>query len=166
VLNRPRVDNGGAPEFLTLDRIGYPLFQRRSRMSDALRFFPDIESCAKLETTSHSGEMLPFAGRIRGTWETEHQQAAAIEDELVRGRDLLQQRLGNQVRHVCLPWGVSGKVTRAALERTGFVTAFANRMGGRFAVARGDDPFFLKRLSERYVFSLPGQGRRRLSFLR
>jgi peptidoglycan/xylan/chitin deacetylase (PgdA/CDA1 family) len=165
VLNRPRVDNGGAPEFLTLDRIGYPLFQRRSRMSDALRFFPDVESCAKLESASEGGQMLPFAGKIRGTWEAPDQQIAAIEDELVKGRDELQQRLGNRVRHVCLPWGVSGRLTRGALERTGFVTAFANRMGGQFAVARGDDPYFLKRLSERYVFALPGQGRRRLPFL-
>jgi len=39
-------------------------------------------------------------------------------------------------------------------------TAFANRLSGRMAVAAGDDPFFLKRLDNRHILALPGQGRR------
>jgi hypothetical protein len=58
---------------------------------------------------------------------------------------------------------VCGGVTTRALERTGFLTAFANRMAGRFAVASGDHPYYLKRLNERYVLALPGRGRRALS---
>jgi hypothetical protein len=125
MLNRPRADDGRDLEFLTPDRLGFPLFQRRSRMSDGRRFYPDPEECASRET--------------------------------------LEAHLRAQVRHVCLPWGVSGARTRAALERTGFLTAFANRLGGRFAVASGDQPYSLKRLNERYVFALPGHGRRTLA---
>ena len=87
-------------------------------------------------------------------------QASAIERELADGRDLLESSLGITVRHVCLPWGVTGRLTRAALERLGFRTAFANRLSGRLAVRRHDDPFFLKRLHGRHVFALPGRGRR------
>jgi hypothetical protein len=101
-----------------------------------------------------------FAGKIKGRWETAAEQSEAIEVELVRSRDELASRLGTSVRHICLPWGVSGALTRRALERTGFVTAFANKMTGRFAVGPGDDPYFLKRLNERHVFSLPGRGRK------
>jgi hypothetical protein len=161
MLNRPRVDDGATAEFLTPDRLGFPLFQRRSRMSDGRRFFPDPAACAVLETTSDRQETaVPFAGRVKGRWETDAEQQRAIEDELTVGRETLEQRLGTVVRHICLPWGVSGIVARRALERTGFVTAFANRLGGSFAVAAGDDPYFLKRLSERHLFSLPGRGRR------
>lgn len=164
MLNRPRVDDAGPPEFLTPDRRGYPLFQRRSRMSDALRFYPDPEACARLEVSSDTDAIVPFAGRIKGRWETTAEQAAAIEDELVKSREALERQLRTRVRHICLPWGVSGALTRQSLERVGFQTAFANRMGGRFAVSHGDDPYFLKRLSERYVFALPGRGRRTLPF--
>ena len=163
MLNRPRVDAAGPPEFLTPDRVGFPLLHRRSRMSDARRFYPDPAACARLEASEPDAALLPFAGQLKGWWETAEEQARAIEHELVAGREVLEQRLGTTVRHICLPWGVSGAVTRAALERTGFLTAFANRLSGRFAVSAGDDPYFLKRLSSRYVFALPGRGRRALT---
>ncbi len=161
MLNRPRLDVDGPPEFVTPDRVGFPLFHRRSRMSDALRFLPDPEACARLETSSSDLDRVPpFAGRVKGRWESDAERARAIERELVESRDHLEGELGTPVRHICLPWGVSGRTTRAALERTGFLTAFANRITGQFAVAPGDDPYFLKRLSERHIFALPGRGRR------
>ena len=64
------------------------------------------------------------------------------------------------VRHVCLPWGVSGRQTADALARLGFSTAVANRMPGMFAARQGDHPFWLKRLPNRYIYCLPGDGRR------
>jgi hypothetical protein len=165
MLNRPRVDESGPPEFLTPDRTGYPLFQRRSRMSDARRFFPDPAACAALETSGDPESAPPFAGALRGRWERDDEQVSAIESELSASRSVLEDRLRQPVRHICLPWGVTGNLTHAALERTGFLTAFANRLSGAFAVRRGNDPYFLKRLNERYVFSLPGHGRRTMTFL-
>lgn len=163
LLNRPRIDQAGPPEFLSPDRTGFPLFQRRSRMSDARRFLPDPVASAALEVSDAGIAPPTFAGRLKGTWETEADQTREIEHELAASRDVLERRLGNPVRHICLPWGVSGRITRAALSRVGFLTAFANRMSGRFAVGAGDDPYYLKRLSERHLFALPGKGRRALT---
>ena len=163
MLNRPRIDAAGPPEFLTPERIGFPILERRSRMSDARRFYPDPVDCAGLEASEPDAALLPFAGKLKGWWETPDDQVRAIEHELTASREILEQRVGTTVRHICLPWGVSGTVTRGALERTGFVTAFANQMRGRFVVSAGDDPYFLKRLSGRYVFALPGRGRRALT---
>jgi peptidoglycan/xylan/chitin deacetylase (PgdA/CDA1 family) len=167
MLNRPRTDAGGeTPEFLTPDRLGFPLLRRRSRMSDAIRFFPDPAAAARLETSADApGTPTPFAGKIRGRWETPEEQRRAVDRELASSRDELEGRLATRVRHICLPWGVAGALTREALPRHGFLTAFANRMSGRFAVAAGDDPYFLKRLSERHIFALPGRGRRSLTML-
>jgi hypothetical protein len=55
---------------------------------------------------------------------------------------------------------VSSATTVAALRRVGYESAFANRMDGSFAVAAGDDPYWLKRLPNKYIFHLPGRGRR------
>jgi len=169
MLNRPRIDaDGESLDFLTPERIGYPLLKRRSRMSDARRFFPDPAAAAQLEISTDSPasrSVPPFAGKIRGRWETADEQRRAVDRELAAGREVLEHRIGTRVRHICLPWGVTGTVTRDALPRHGFLTAFANRMSGRFAVAAGDDPFFLKRLSERHIFALPGRGRRSLTLL-
>jgi hypothetical protein len=85
---------------------------------------------------------------------------AAIDHELADARDVLEARLKRPIRHMCLPWGISGAVTREALERLGFRTAFANRRAGRLSVGHGDDPFYLRRLESRHIFALPGAGRR------
>jgi hypothetical protein len=105
---------------------------------------------------AHSGACRPTLAV-----ESADSQRAAIEEELDRGRSMLNDKLGTRtVNHVCLPWGVSGSQTAAALGRLGFRTAFANRLRGVHAVRRGDDPFWLKRLPNRHIYRLPGRGRR------
>jgi hypothetical protein len=87
-------------------------------------------------------------------------QERSIEDELARSRSILNDRLKTQsVAHICLPWGVSSEQTAAALKRTGYRTAFANRLRGQHAVHAGDDPYWLKRLPNHYITRLPGRGR-------
>lgn len=172
-LNRPATGGTSAPAFLTPARLGHPLYPSRSRMSDGRRFYPDPDACARLEAFVQarggpaffgdggwSQALAPELSRVGGHFEDSADQLCGIEAELVVARDTLSQRLGRAIGHVCLPWGVSGRVTRAALERLGFVTAIANRQPGRLAVAAGDDPYFLKRLNGKHVFALPGRGRR------
>lgn len=172
-LNRAATGDIGAPAFLTPERLGHPLFPCRSRMSDGLRFYPNPEDCSRLEAFVHARggaaflrdadsdrALAPELARVGGRFETAADRDRAVEAELVVARDTLRQRLGLAVGHVCLPWGVSGTATRAALERLGVVTAIANRRTGRMAVAAGDEPYFLKRLSGKHVFALPGKGRR------
>jgi peptidoglycan/xylan/chitin deacetylase (PgdA/CDA1 family) len=174
MLNRPRVDRNGAPRFLDPSALGAPLYVRRSSMSDALRFYPDDDTAARttayvaanggerfFDRAGWRGELRRVAGAPRGASQDATARDRAIEDELGGAREELQARLpGHSVDHICLPWGVAGRATRAALERCGYRSAFANRFRGRFAVAAGDDPYALKRLSNRYIFALPGHGRR------
>jgi peptidoglycan/xylan/chitin deacetylase (PgdA/CDA1 family) len=172
-LNRPRLNVGDPPEFLKPSRLGFPLFARRSRMSDATRFLPDLEACAAVEShvarrggasffasANWQGELAHLLGAIHAGPESTDDRRRAIEHELVAAREMIQSKLGVRVQHVCLPWGVTGAVTRDALERLGFETAVANRLPGMYAIRQGDDPFYLKRLPHRHVFALPGKGRR------
>ncbi len=173
VLVRPRLGAEPPAVFLDPERLGHPLFPRRSRLSSARRFVPDASTCAALEAfvDAQGGAAFfarpdadvvlgPHLANLGGTWESPAARLAAIEDELVRARDELQTRTAAPVNHMVLPWGVSSADTRAALDRLGFASAFANRPSGRLAVAAGDDPFYLKRLHSRHIFALPGRGRR------
>ena len=64
----------------------------------------------------------------------------AIEAEISEGRAVLNERLGTTtVRHVALPWGVAGDVTRRALKDSAHVTAFAERPLRRRGVRAGDE---------------------------
>ncbi|MEO7191064.1 MAG: polysaccharide deacetylase family protein [Vicinamibacterales bacterium] len=170
----PRVNAGTQLEFLQPSRLGHPMFARRSRMSDGRRFWPDADASARIERVVEAGggaaffrhagwrrELAPLLeGTFPGRWESVAEQRHEIESELSQSRDELEARLKKPVRHVCLPWGITGATTRAALERLGFASAYANRLSGRLAVAAGDDPFFLKRLHSRHIFALPGRHRR------
>jgi peptidoglycan/xylan/chitin deacetylase (PgdA/CDA1 family) len=175
LIVHPRLNSGRLLEYLSPARLGFPMFARRSRMSDGRRFWPDPDACARVEARVRDAggvafldrqdwrkELAPLLTAIHGRVETDAEREREIEQELVLARDELEARLGTRVRHICLPWGVTGTVTRRALERLGIVSAFANRLAGRLAVAAGDDPFYLKRLDNRHIFALPGRGRRRM----
>lgn len=173
----PRLNSGRVPAYLSAAQLGHPLFARRSRMSDGRRFWPDPDACARAEAAVRAGgagfldrpdwrkQLRPYLEGIPGRFETDAEREREIEFELAEARDEIERRIGTAVRHVCLPWGITGSVTRRALERMGMVTAFANRLSGRLAVAAGDDPFYLKRLDNRHIFALPGKGRRAFTTL-
>jgi peptidoglycan/xylan/chitin deacetylase (PgdA/CDA1 family) len=175
LLNRPQIAPPPQLRFVTPNDLGAPLHPARSRMSDGRRAVVGLEAhrrCVEL-VAREGGERFFDRPDWRSSLEdvcrttaearveSADEQRAAIQNELDRGRAILNDRLRtNTVRHICLPWGVSGDQTAEALKRLGYRTAFANRLRGVHAVRRGDDPFWLKRLPNKYIFRLPGRGRR------
>jgi hypothetical protein len=174
LLNRPRVTGLPALRFLSPTDLGAPLYAARSRMSDGLcvSIDPDVPARCVQHVTRSGGpaffdkpswrtELDAIARDARSHVESAETRRAEIEEELDRGRSVLNDRLRTRnVNHVCLPWGVSGDDTTAALKRLGFASAFANRLPGVHAVKRGDDRYWLKRLPNKYIVRLPGRGRR------
>ena len=176
-LNRPVLTDGAdGPAFLDPSDLGAPIYEHRSRMSDGRRVRVPLDvhyECVALVRAEGLDAFFAHANwrsRLRSvvsrhtgatSIEKEADQRHAVERELDRSRSELNARLRtDSVRHVCLPWGVSGSVTEAALRRLGFDSAVANRWRGVFAVRPGDDPYWLKRLPNRYIQTLPGCGRR------
>lgn len=182
LLNRPQlspahgspVAQGVGPVFLTPADLGAPIYGMRSRMSDGRRALvsPDVHArCVELAASQGGAAFFArpdwrrrleaiVAAAPAAAFESDQDQDRAIEDELARSRAILNDRLKTQsVAHICLPWGISGTRTEAALKRTGYRTAFANRLRGQHAVHAGDDPYWLKRLPNHYITRLPGRGR-------
>ena len=172
MLNRPEIA-AGSRRFVSPADLGAPLLPSRSRMSDAPQHSISLavyDRC--VETVARSGGAAFFdaadwrstleraAGDVRAEPEADAAQDRDIDRELDEGRSLLQARLKTRVDHVCLPWGVAGRKTADAVKRLGFRSAIANRLRGMHAVRPGDDPYWLKRLPNKYIFRLPGRGRR------
>jgi len=173
-LNRPVTSTDGPIEAIGADALGTPLFTRRSRMSDARRYFPDARASERCrEHVARNGGHAFFS---RDGWrrdlqaivaadgaerfETDADRSTAIRDELAAGRALLNERLKTDtVRHVAMPWGISGTIAREALVATGHELAFAERPFLRRAIRAGDDRFQLMRLNGRFLTCLPGRGR-------
>lgn len=175
ILNRPLMSptTEGSPRFLEAEALGAPLFVRRSRMSDALRYLPDGRAEERCRNVVATGGGVAFFSRpdwmatlkavatdSGGRYESDAERATAIREELVRGREGLNTRLGvRSVTHVALPWGIAGTFTASLLAATGHETAFAERPLHRRAVRAGDDPFQLMRLNGKFVTCLPGRQR-------
>jgi peptidoglycan/xylan/chitin deacetylase (PgdA/CDA1 family) len=170
LLNRP----------LEADRLGTPLYVRRSRMSDARRFYADetaVERC-RTHVATHGGtaffdrpawrdELRQIAnpsnalgtGGRGGRFESDGDRASTIRAELADARAILSDRLGVAVTHVAMPWGISGDIARRAAEDTGHVLCFAEEPLRRRTVRAGDDRFHLMRLNGKFITCLPGRGR-------
>jgi peptidoglycan/xylan/chitin deacetylase (PgdA/CDA1 family) len=173
-LNRPQLAAPPDLQFVTDRDLGAPIYPSRSRMSDGRRVMvsPDAHRACVALVAREGGvaffsrpnwreSLEAIASTTAARPETEADQLKAIEEELDRGRSTLNERLRTtSVNHICLPWGVSGQRTSAALKRLGFRSAFANRLRGIHAVRQGDDLYWLKRLPNKYIRSLPGHGRR------
>jgi hypothetical protein len=173
-LNHPVTTINGHVASIASSDLGTPLYLRRSRMSDARRYFA-AEAAAdrcRAHVRQHGGadffarpewqhELRAIAGNATGCFEDDESRAAAIRRELAEGRSLLNEQLGaTSVKHVALPWGVSGALTRSVLQSTGHETAFAERPLLRRGVRAGDDRFQLMRLNNKFLTCLPGRGRR------
>jgi peptidoglycan/xylan/chitin deacetylase (PgdA/CDA1 family) len=173
-LNRPQLSPPPALEFVTPADLGAPLYPARSRMSEARRVLvPRQVHDQCVDLVAREGGPSFFAAdrwreRLRSLarfaavpMERPEDQERAIEEELAESRSVLNDRLRTRsVKHICLPWGVSSQRTEALLKRVGYQSAFANRLRGMHAVRPGDDPYWLKRLPNRYIPHLPGRGRR------
>jgi peptidoglycan/xylan/chitin deacetylase (PgdA/CDA1 family) len=174
-LNRPQLDAAPRLAFVTPEDLGAPLHPARSRMSDARRLsVPRETHDACVDLVRREGGTAFFSRpdwRVRlqavvaasppPAFETPAAQERAIAAELEESRAILNDRLRTQtVKHICLPWGVSGQRTASLLRRAGYESAVANRLRGVHAVRPGDNPFWLKRLPNRYITHLPGRGRR------
>jgi Polysaccharide deacetylase len=172
-LNHPVTALNGGVAAVESDALGTPLYLRRSRMSDARRYFADedvAERCRR-HVAEHGGarffdrpdwrrELTAIALGARGRFEDDSERRTAIRRELADGRALLNEKLGGTtVRHVALPWGISGTLTREALKDTGHETAFAERPLLRRGLHAGDDRYQLMRLNSKFLTCLPGRGR-------
>ena len=175
LLNRPQLSASPALTFVSPADLGAPLYGMRSRMSDGRRALVSRDvhaACVDLVKREGGPAFFSRPGWRRtlaaivaaapaASFERDADQARSIEDELARSRSILNDRLKtDSVAHICLPWGICGSRTAAMLERTGYRSAFANRLRGQHAVHAGDDPYWLKRLPNQYILRLPGRGRR------
>ena len=176
----PRLAAGKGERFLSPDDLGAPLYPERSRYSDALRYDNAAAFDACTQYVREHGEAAFFdrpgwtqllcgvaASAGPGRQETPAERDAAILAELTAAREQLNAGLrSDTVKHLCFPWAVAGMAAVEAAKRAGYVTAFSDRMFGGRGVRPGDPPYQLMRLKHRYIFCLPGQGRRTVFGLR
>lgn len=169
----PNVGPASAPHFLSASDLGAPLHPLRSRLSDALRY-DDAEARQACQDIVTAGGGVAFFDNpqwrallrravrpLKGRVETPAERDAAIAEDLAAAREVLEARLRiAPVRHLCFPWTVAGRAAERIAAEVGYESAYADTLGALHAVRRGGHPYRLMRLKNRFIFSLPGKGRR------
>lgn len=169
----PNVGTATAPQFVSANDLGTPLHAVRSRMSDALRYDnPDArQACQEIalagggpaffEDPDWQTKLKRAARKTKGRFETPAERDAAIREDLVAARETLNARLRiHSVNHLCFPWTISGAAAEAIAAEAGYASAYADTLGALHAPHRGTNPHRLMRLKNKFIFSLPGKGRR------
>jgi hypothetical protein len=156
-------------------RLGLPVFEARSRLSGRPRFLeaPELAQAlvdhvkarggaAFFEKASWHGDLAALVdawpAERRGRFETPQQTREAIHDELALSKEILESRLpGKAVRHFCYPRFDGCDLADQLAAEVGYRTihggiGISNRDGARM-------PLPVQRISEEYLFRLPGEGR-------
>jgi hypothetical protein len=101
--------------------------------------------------------------RDGGRYQSQLELENTLLEDLRTSRAVIEQRLpGQQVRHLCYPYGAGSQLSVQISQKAGYVTNFWSLRAGRRANRPGDDPFFCSRLKGDFIHRLPGQGRKSL----
>jgi hypothetical protein len=167
------VGSATTPCFLSAADLGAPLHPMRSRMSDALRYDDPEARQACVEIARAGGgpaffERPDWATTLKramrkliGRTETPAERDRAIREDLAAARETLNARLRTaSVAHLCFPWTIAGTAAETIAAEIGYRSAYADTLGALHAPSRGGNPYRLMRLKNKFIFNLPGKGRR------
>jgi peptidoglycan/xylan/chitin deacetylase (PgdA/CDA1 family) len=82
-----------------------------------------------------------------------------IRQDLQQSKITIEQRLDKQVKHLCFPWYVGSKLAVKASAEVGYCCNYWGIMGRRAINSPDTNPFYLARMSDDYILTLPGSQR-------
>ncbi len=178
-IDHPVTRDDGVDQFKRCYPLGTPFYEMNSRLSDSLRMYePASVRMVCVKHVSENGGKEFFlrkkwfeelkaihdkaAEKERFDFESEDARLESVRFCLSESKRLLEERLGTQVRHLCLPFGIGGETVLNAAEETGYGAMYWGVSAPDYAENRAV-PKAVTRLKDDYLFRLPGDGRWPLS---
>lgn len=166
-------------EYHNQEKIGYgsPVYTWESNLVAKTRYIPDEKinaSCieyvqarggsAFFEDHKWRNKLLAHFKNIRGNSDSGHYQSSEqrlveIKNDLLEARKIIEEYLNKEVKHLCLPWYFGNELTVRLSKETGYECIYWGIMNRKSTNIIGDDPFFMKRINDYYISSLPGENR-------
>lgn len=180
--NVPVMANDNVYHPLRKPELGVPVYRYASRVSGRRRYLESSRlSKALAKHVKQNGgrsffynpgwrrqlmekyRLLTDQYALRGRMETDIERRLALLYEFDTSRRLLEERLQKKVRHFCYPWfegsDISDKIATGCGYRTFFygLRVSENKL---FANIHPCRPSRIARISEEYLFCLPGKGQK------
>jgi hypothetical protein len=169
---------GGKDEMRGELEWGRPIYEWAPALSGRTRYIEDerlTEACieyvrcagnqAFFKQAGWRSKLMSLANEFRrkngdgGRYETEVEKRARILDDLAGSKKCIEEQLKTQVTHLCYPWYCGSQLAVELSRQAGFVANHWGILDKRPGAGVGCDPYFIGRMSEDYIFSLPGKGR-------
>lgn len=160
--------------------LGMPIYLSKPRMQAQARYFDDerlrmhcVEETIKLGERDFfkQQEWRPILRnvvnkykshhRLRDRYETPEERDAALLDELLRSKNIIEEKLpGKMVNQLCYPWYDANSYAIEASRKAGFKINYFGQRKGRVTNKPGDDPFEVVRVEDIFLERLPGNNRK------
>lgn len=86
-----------------------------------------------------------------------------VMEDLSLARDIIQGKLDKSAgNHLCLPWTIGNEKTVEICKKLGVKSCFWGILDKKRINKPGDDPFYITRIKNDFLFRLPGKGRKSL----
>ncbi len=180
-IHVPVYYHGGEPNYSREEPWGTPVYRAEPRFSGRRQYFDREEvRQACVDFVREAGgerffqqprwrrELSRFhrAQRRRygdGRFESKEEMYRALLGDLRSCRDAIEQRLdGKRVRHFCFPWFIGSEPAVQAAQEAGYEALYWGLRRELRINRPGSNPLYIVRLEDRFLFRLPGEGRRSL----
>ncbi len=178
-IHVPVYYSNGRPDYTRDVPYGTPVYRAEPRLSAYRQYFDREEvrrECVAF-VQENGGEaffqqknwrkqlaQVQRAARKRhgeGYFETEEEARAAVFDDLSACKSAIESRLeGKTVKHFCFPWFIGSQRAVLAAQEAGYQALYWGILRDRRSNRPGDDPLRIMRLEDRFIFTLPGTGRK------
>lgn len=175
--------NNGRPDFTRKIELGAPVYRAEPRMSGKYQYYDDQklrESCIRF-VRENGGEAFfkqkkwrkeltafynnEVGSGTEGRYETPIELRQAIYEDLVTCRAIIEKRLNKKVEHFCFPWFIGSEAAMESAVKAGYKGLYWGLRSDTKINLPGGDPLRFVRLEDRFIFRLPGRGRKTITEL-
>ena len=161
----------------TQPEYGFPVYKWKSNLTAQIRYMPNEKiSCGCIEYVKSLGGIsffdssnwrsklqsyyLEMVGRFgEGTFQSFEERVLEIKEDLLGSKKTIENYVNKPVTHLCLPWYFGNRLTVNLSKEAGYNSVYWGIKNMKSTNYVGDDPFYIKRINDYYIFSLPGKNR-------
>jgi len=178
----PVVRINNEDRYLAQPEWGFPVYTRGASMVSEKRYIEDERLAGHCITYVRGNGGLDFFARkrwrkelfgvvadyrkkygCRGRYQTVDERKQEIKNDLLESRSIIEMKLGKEVNHLCYPWYEGSKWGVKISSEVGYLANHWGIPGNKKVITRvGDDPYYISRMNDEYVFCLPGRQRKSL----
>lgn len=159
-------------KFAISDYYGLPLFESQPLMlaGAKINISPDfISQCKEIYFSSNKNDqewkrtihsIVDDMEESKKYFSMQSNSKKDVIEDLSIAKEIIQSKLDIKAgNHLCLPWTIGNEETIKICKNIGIESCYWGVLGSRKINNLGDDPFYITRLKNDFIFRLPGKGR-------